>query len=643
MTQLTQPADPSQVEIRTVLGALAERIARIVESRRADGDVDDAQRGLYFPPELIIRDARSEPPEADQISHQQLPPRLSRLANSIGLTELDQVILLIASSVSIQPRFEHFFIVLNNEVESRGPMVATALLLAGADVDDPQARARLSPSAPLRRFGLIELRQEDRPLLTRTLVVPDRVVDFLLGGDHVDSTVEALLVAAPPNLDSALLPELPEVSWPAVVRARAGCAWHEQVNRLGERWTGREPLVFNVAQCLVDQLAATVRSGIREAALAERAIALDVRGMGHDSRAVVIREIASCEFPAALVMDPRTSLGDWLGSEVHLSLPTAQQRRAWWRALGAAPQEEVSADAITHLEPKDIETRLARRSSASTRLGPMRQGLVQRIAPAFTLSDLVLDEQADHELADLAGRVRFRGLVLDEWGMRPGGGRGRGVSALFTGPPGTGKSMAAEALAGDLGVPLFRVELATVVDKYIGETEKNLDQVFSAVENTDGVLLFDEADALFGKRSEVTDARDRYANIEVAYLLQRMEAFDGLAILTTNLRANLDPAFVRRLDAVVEFGEPDAGERAKLWQACLGRYPLVLTEAELQTLAAIPMAGGAIRAAVLTAAYLAAARGREIAAADLLEAGQREWRKMGRLAHPGLWSDRAQQ
>ncbi|MFM8897134.1 MAG: ATP-binding protein, partial [Actinomycetales bacterium] len=132
--------------------------------------------------------------------------------------------------------------------------------------------------------------------------------------------------------------------------------------------------------------------------------------------------------------------------------------------------------------------------------------------------------------------------------MRPGGGRGRGVAALFTGPPGTGKSMAAEALAGDLGVSLFRVELATVVDKYIGETEKNLDQVFSAVENSDGVLLFDEADALFGKRSEVSDARDRYANIEVAYLLQRMEAFDGLAILTTNLRANLDPAFVRRLD-----------------------------------------------------------------------------------------------
>ena len=640
---MTPQGAAAQTEIRQVLAVLAERVARVVESRRADGDVDDTQRGLYFPPALIIRDARGVNPAPDQISEHALPQRLVDLAQALGLTEFDQVVLLIAASVGIQPRFEHFFIVLNNEVESRGPMVATTLLLAGADGDDPQARARFGATAPLRKYGLIELRQDDRPLLTRTVVVPDRVIDFLLGGDCVDSTVQALQAAEPTDLDPSLLPAIPQLQWPAAIRARAGCGWHEQVIGLGRAWTGSEPLVLIGGQGDAETLPATLRAGIREAALTQRALIVDLRGLAHDVRAVCLRELATCDLPTAVVVEPRTNIVDWPGTEVHLPLPSAAQRRAWWRALGADVSDERDADAITHLEPREIEARLAKRATAERRLGPMRQGLVQHVIPAFTLSDLVLDDQAGQELADLAARVRYRGLVLDEWGMRPGGGRGRGVAALFTGPPGTGKSMAAEALAGDLGVPMFRVELATVVDKYIGETEKNLDQVFSAVENSDGVLLFDEADALFGKRSEVSDARDRYANIEVAYLLQRMEAFDGLAILTTNLRANLDPAFVRRLDAVVEFAEPDLQERARLWQACLGSYPLKLTSENVQTLAAIPMAGGAIRAAVLTAAYLAAARGRSITPGDLLEAGQREWRKMGRLTHPGIWSDRLQQ
>ncbi|MFM7146801.1 MAG: hypothetical protein ACKOW5_10775, partial [Actinomycetales bacterium] len=236
---MTTSMSTSQIEMRRVLDVLAERVARIVESRRGDGDVDDAQRGLYFPPALIIRDARVQPPEPDQLSHHEVPQRLKALAGSLALTELDQDILVIAASVSIQPRFEHFFIVLNNEVESRGPMVATALLLAGSDVDDPQARARFSAASPLRRLGLIELRQEDRPLLTRTLVVPDRVVDFLLGGDNVDPALLAVLAPAPSGLDEALLPSLADTPWPAVIRARSGCGWHEQVLRLGRRWTGR--------------------------------------------------------------------------------------------------------------------------------------------------------------------------------------------------------------------------------------------------------------------------------------------------------------------------------------------------------------------------------------------------------------------
>jgi len=194
--------------------------------------------------------------------------------------------------------------------------------------------------------------------------------------------------------------------------------------------------------------------------------------------------------------------------------------------------------------------------------------------------------------------------------------------------------MSGEAIAGELGVPLFVVDLASVVDKYIGETEKNLEDVFRTVENEDGVLLFDEADALFGKRSDVSDARDRYANIEVAYLLQRIEAFDGLAVLTTNLRANLDEAFQRRLDMIVDFSEPDENARRDIWASSLGPFRGALSDADCMKLATLDITGGYIRAAVISAAYLAAAGGEALNRQHILEGARDEWRKAGRLNFP---------
>ena len=188
--------------------------------------------------------------------------------------------------------------------------------------------------------------------------------------------------------------------------------------------------------------------------------------------------------------------------------------------------------------------------------------LAHRIDPEVGWDDLVLPAIVSGQLRELATRARHRDLVLGDWRMRPGGGRGEGVTALFAGDSGTGKTMSAEVIAGSLGLDLYTVDLAMVVDKYIGETEKNLERIFEEASGVNAVLLFDEADAIFGKRSEVRDAHDRYANIESAYLLQRMESFDGLAILTTNLRANIDDAFTRRLDAIVDFPVPDAGPAA---------------------------------------------------------------------------------
>ena len=206
------------------------------------------------------------------------------------------------------------------------------------------------------------------------------------------------------------------------------------------------------------------------------------------------------------------------------------------------------------------------------------------------------------------------------------------MTALFAGPSGTGKTMAAEVLAGELGLDLYTVDLATVVDKYVGETEKNLDRIFAEAERVNGVILFDEADALFGKRSEVSDAHDRYANVEVAYLLQRMELFDGIAILATNLRANLDEAFTRRLDSLVDFPEPEEEYRRQLWERSLGTAMPRADDLDLRFLAeSFQLAGGAIRNIVVAAAYAAAEHGRPLSMAHLIRATQREYLKMGRL------------
>lgn len=222
----------------------------------------------------------------------------------------------------------------------------------------------------------------------------------------------------------------------------------------------------------------------------------------------------------------------------------------------AAERRSVSADDL--------------RAAVRAQNGAGLARLARRIEPAVGWDDLVLPEPTARQLRELALRAKHRDRVLGQWRMRPGGGRGRGVIALFAGASGTGKTMSAEVVAADLGMELYVVDLSTVVDKYIGETEKNLERVFTEASQVNGVLLFDEADAIFGKRSQVKDAHDRHANVESAYLLQRMESFDGIAVLTTNLRANLDEAFTRRLDVIAEFPVPDEERRRALWERCLG-------------------------------------------------------------------------
>jgi SpoVK/Ycf46/Vps4 family AAA+-type ATPase len=228
--------------------------------------------------------------------------------------------------------------------------------------------------------------------------------------------------------------------------------------------------------------------------------------------------------------------------------------------------------------------------------------------------------------------VRGRPKVLDTWGVGRKLASSRGVTVLFAGPPGTGKTMAAEIIAGELGLDLYRIDLSTIVSKYIGETEKNIERIFQEAEQSNAILFFDEADALFGKRSEVRDSHDRYANIEISYLLQRMEAYNGVTILATNLRGNLDEAFTRRLQFAVNFPFPEAEDRIRIWKTLFPSEVPRAAEVDLVHMAeTFRLAGGNIRNVIVSAAYLAAADGDIVTMAHLLHATRRELQKMGRL------------
>lgn len=265
--------------------------------------------------------------------------------------------------------------------------------------------------------------------------------------------------------------------------------------------------------------------------------------------------------------------------------------------------------------------------------------LAHKIEPRYVWDDLVLPETPITMLTEMVSMVQSRPMVLETWGLGNKLSAGSGVSALFSGPPGTGKTLAAQIMANQLGIDLYRIDLSTVVSKYIGETEKNLERIFREASESNAILFFDEADSIFGKRSEVKDAHDRYANIEVGYLLQRMEDYSGVAILATNLRANLDEAFTRRLQFIINFPFPDEEYRLRIWEVLMPPDLPVADDLDFRLLAdRFKLAGGSIRNIIVSAAYLAAADGGVVTMDHLLHGTRREFQKMGRLLHDGDFS-----
>lgn len=651
---MTEHAALSDV-LRRMAG-LERRIREAVADRRAgDHAPDDPFRGLYLSDEAIddLLEAAREPFAVPLSTVDAAGTGL--LPRAAGLTAFDDELLLVALAPDVDSRFEQFYGYLNDDVTRRRATAGLALRLCGVPEAAAASRSRLVEGAPLLSTGMLTVEEPDRPFLSRALRVPDRVVSHLLGHDEPDPALEAVLDRA-----AAVVPGLPGAD--LLTRLLRGGV---RMAYLKER-PGGSGLALGVTALAGVGLAALAadaahlagspelaRTLLREAILSEAGVVLGP--LDSSAAAAVIETFAHTSVPLVLYgtagWDPRGGPFPLLRMDVP-PVPASVRTAVWRGVLDGRLAEGVDPAVVTAhftLAPPQIQ----RAAEAATllalggdgmitadllRLGARSQNaaglerLSRRIEPAVGWPDLVLPPAVLGLLRELAARARHRDLVLDEWRMRPGGGRGRGVTGLFAGDSGTGKTMSAEVVAGSLGLDLYTVNLATVVDKYVGETEKNLERIFGEAAGVNGVLLFDEADAIFGKRSEVRDAHDRYANIESAYLLQRMETFDGIAVLATNLRANLDEAFTRRLDVVVDFPLPDEQLRLSLWDRCLGTVVPRSSDVDLDFLAcAFELAGGHIRSAAVTAAYLSAEAARPIGMADLIGAVAREYRKLGRL------------
>jgi hypothetical protein len=558
-------------------------------------------------------------------------PALERLCALFELSPFERDVLLLCVGAALDTRFA-------SVVAAREPSGMPTFGLALAVLPNAHWSAVL-PNAPLRRWRLITLIGQD--IAHATLRIDERVLHHLVGLDYLDERLRGLVRAFNQHVALADSQQTVAEQVARMLSVPPACVQLSVSDPLLRRMITAHACARLDGSLFLADAADLPRDPVERATFAE----LWAREALLAGRVLLLEAATAAD--SALLETFGAPLIIGVGEPLALARPhtrvaapaatTREQRALWHAALGPrasqlngqidvlASQFRLSAADIAAIgastAPDDMWD--AARTAARARL----DDLAERIESLVGWDDLVLPEMHLATLRELAIHVRERSKVYEQWGFAAKSMRGLGITALFAGASGTGKTLAAEVLARELRLDLYRIDLSQVVSKYIGETEKNLRRVFEAAEGSGAVLLFDEADALFGKRSEVKDSHDRYANIEVGYLLQRMEAYSGLAILTTNQRGALDPAFLRRIRFIIEFPFPDAAQRASIWRKT---FPALAPTSGLayEKLARLHVAGGNIRNIALNAAFLAADSGEPVGMAHLLRAARAECAKI---------------
>jgi hypothetical protein len=608
------------------------------------------------------------PPSPDSTAIAGPPPALILLSQVLGLSQFEREVLLLCAATELDSTIGPLCAKAQRDERRTYPTLALAL-----DLFDKPGWEAISPERPLRYWRLIEISQPaGQPLTTSALRADERIVSFLKGLNYLDDRLSPLMTPIHVGEDETNPPESQKKAVEEIARQLQQTptgALLPVVQLLGSDGSSKELVAGHVVAKLgvrlyriqaplipsqPSELETLARLWHRESLLLPVSLYVDALGSdfdapsaGHSSPVTRLLERSD----GLVFLDtrevwpglPRASL------TVDVSKPTsAEQRAAWSDALGAdagdaparlAAQFNLGVSSIRRIAvqaradcgEESIEDAAWDACLANTR--PRLDMLAQRLDPKATWDDIVLPAEAARLLHQIAAQVAQRGQVYQDWGFGQKMSRGLGISALFAGDPGTGKTMAAEVIANELRLNLYRIDLSAVVSKYIGETEKNLRRLFDAAEDGGAILFFDEADALFGKRSEVKDSHDRYANIEINYLLQRMEAYRGLAILATNMKSALDPAFMRRLRFVVNFPFPSVAERKAIWRKV---FPPQAPAAGLDfdRLAMLNLTGGNIQSIALNAAFAAAQTpAKQVTPPIVVDAARTELRKQGRLVN----------
>ncbi len=650
----------------------------------ANGADPDQERLLREQQAAATRQAAALVTQAAQHG---IPLRLAQLVDVFALSDFERDALLVCLAPALDLRYEQIFSFLQNDVNRKRPTVNLLLrLLGGAGFARLQYLARFAPDAPLMRHRLLEYVDEPGhgapSLLAQSLAVDRTVLHWLLGEYHPHTDLAAHVRLAPP------------LGGHAVREARSLLSAAVQ-SGVEQAATLTNPILLLVgADAAAKQLAAQVFAGtlarplltvamdrlMEQGVTAARALQLALRD-AHLNQAVILLtgwdaclhdRITPAHLQDMLFAHPGAVLvasrGHWLPEGAERTRPVltldfeppdyALRRRLWTHYLAQQGIPAESVDAVALAAQFTLTTGQIRDAVAGGRDAALRRGtppvqadffagarlysgvrlgdMARKITPRYGWDDIILPDDQVQILRELVATVRARAKVLEEWGLGRKLASSHAVTVLFAGPPGTGKTMAAEVIASDLGLDLYKIDLSGLVSKYIGETEKNLERVFSEAQSSNAILFFDEADAIFGKRSGVKDAHDRYANLEISYLLQRMEMYDGVTILATNLRSNIDEAFLRRLQFAVDVPFPDEKQRLRIWETLFPPGVPRSEDVDLPEMARrFKLAGGNIRNILLTAAFLAAESGGVITMQHLLHGARREFQKMGRLVMEG--------
>ncbi len=615
--------------------------------------------------------------------------RLASLEERFHLTPFDIDCILICLAPEMDSRYDRLYAYLQDDVTKRRPSADLLLnLLCPSFQEKLVNRARLLPDAPLIHFRLLVIYEDPAhhagTLLNKFLRVDERIVNYLLGSNEPDSQIafHVRYIEPESRIEDLILVEQTKTRLSRI--AANGSQGQNVVYLQGPHGTGKKTaaaavchelgvrlLIVDLAGLLSNQTMSfqvALRLVVREALLHGAALYWDGAGalVPEDKHSQLqtlceeIRQMSSVTFLAGEeIWEPAGYLRTLRFTRVELPRPSyADRLLLWQRALKddiADLDVEALANKFRFSGGQIMDASASARNLARAR-DPQQDRLTQtdlhescrlhssrklstlgrRVKPHHTWTDIVLPEDRLLQLREICNSMKYRALVFDTWGFDRKLSMGKGLNMLFAGPSGTGKTMAAEIMAGELGLDLYKIDLSTVVSKYIGETEKNLARIFAEAETSDAILFFDEADALFGKRSEVRDSHDRYANIEINYLLQKMEEHEGVVILATNFRKNMDDAFVRRMHFTVDFPFPGEAERRQIWERIWPEEMPQSPDLDLEAMARrFEMAGGNIRNVATAAAFLAASDGGVVSMSHLIHGTRREFQKMGKVVVQG--------